>query len=338
MIERLIKNEISLKKWRAFKSHKTAVVSCWFLGVVAFFSFTAEYWANSKPLLLYKDQQIYFPVTQVYHPSRFGREDIMEMDYRSLDLRPGDWALWPPLRWNPYEANEKLESYPAPPSPENWLGTDDRGRDLFARLLYGFRYSFGFAMLVWVGSLAIGMVLGAVMGYFGGAIDLYGQRFVELWESLPYLLLLLILIATFNPSLSLFIVLNVLFGWMIFAAYVRAEFLRLRRQSFVEAAIAAGATPMRVIFRHVLPNGLGPVFAFSPFVVSSNIILLSSLDYLGLGLPPPTPSWGELFKQAKNHIMTGWWLALFTSLAIFMTLVLLNLIGEAVRDTFDPRT
>ncbi len=337
MIERWIKNELSLRNWRYFKSQKLAVLASWILFICTILSLTAEIWSNSRPIILYKAGEFYFPTFVDYHPTTFGREDIYVMDYRALELSDSDWALWPPNRWDPFESNKAVNSYPSPPSLENWLGTDDRGRDLLARLLYGFRYSISFSILVWFFSMLLGIAIGAVMGFFGGKIDLFGQRLVELWESFPYLLLLLVLIATFSPTLVLLALFNTAFGWMLFSAYMRAEFLKLRRQSFVEAAVALGAHRTRIIFRHILPNALGPVVALSPFVISSNITLLASLDYLGLGLMPPTPSWGELFSQAKNYPTIGWWIALFTSIAIFSTLVLLNLIGEAVRDTFDPR-
>lgn len=337
MIERWITNDLTRKRWRYFKRRKLAVISCWILMLCSLFSFTAEYWANSKPIFLYFNKQIYFPVTFSYHPSLFGIENELVMNYRSLSFKDGDFALWPLIKWDPFESNQNVSSYPSAPSRDNILGTDDRGRDVLTRIIYGFRYGITFAILVWFLSMILGLAIGALMGYFGGKIDLFGQRLVEIWESVPYLLLLLTLIAALSPNIFLLIIFNTLFGWMLFSAYSRAEFLRLRRQSFVEAAIALGASRKRVIFRHVLPNALGPIFAFSPFVISANIMTLSNLDYLGFGLAPPTPSWGELLAQAKNHITTAWWLAFFASFAILLTLIFLNLIGEAVRDAFDPK-
>ena len=191
MIEGLIiRNELTLKRWRRFKRNRTAMMWVWVLLIITFFSFTAEFWANSKPILLKYKDEIYAPIFNDYHPTIFGREDIFVMDYRNLTLGENEWVIWPIVKWDAYESNKNVENYPAPPSASNWFGTDDRGRDVFARLLYGFRYSIAYAFGVWLLSYMLGTFFGALMGYAGGKTDLAGSRFVEVIEMMPQLLLL----------------------------------------------------------------------------------------------------------------------------------------------------
>lgn len=338
MIEKLFRNELARKRWRRFRSNKVAMVAVWILVALIFFSATAEMWANSRPIVLHYHGQTYFPVFKYYHPTMFGRQDIAIMDYRALKLdQPGDWAVWPPIHWDPYERNATLDEFPAPPSWDNLMGTDEGGRDVAARLLYGFRYSFGYAFGVWALSSLIGMVLGAWMGFKGGWADLAGQRVIEILESLPYLMILIFLVSVFKPSIMLLVLLTVFFGWVGVSLYFRAEFLKLRRREFVEAARALGAKTPRLLFTHILPNSLTPWITISPFLIAGNVYGLASLDYLGYGLPAPTPSWGELLSQAQKYFQLAWWLAVYPSLALFLTLTILNFIGEAVRDALDPR-
>ena len=337
MIERFIKNDLTLRRYRRFKAKRPAMVAFWVLGFALFFSFTAEFWANSKPIYLHYRGEIFLPVLFDYHPSRFGREDELQIDYRSLDLSASDSAVWPLVSWNPYESNTKVSEFPSPPSRENLFGTDDRGRDVAARLLYGFRESMKYSLAVFLLSYLLGIIIGALMGYFGGLVDLLGQRFLEIWESMPVFMLLLTLITIFKPNLLLFVLISSAFGWMGISVYVRAEFLKLRHREFVEAGRAIGAGNARLIFRHILPNSLGPVLTFAPFVISGGISSLAVLDYLGFGLQPPTPSWGELLSQAKSNFTIAWWLATYPSAALFLSLLLLSLIGDAIRDAFDPR-
>lgn len=337
MIEKFLTNDLSRKRWRRFKSHRLGVVSSWLLLICLFFSFTAELWANSKPLVLDYRGQLYFPVLKYYHPSVFGREDIALMDYRTLELGAEDWAVWPVIRWDPYERNSAPESLPSRPTASNFLGTDESGRDVAARILYGFRYSIAYAVIVWFFSSLLGMIAGAVMGFKGGWTDLFGQRVIEVIDSLPYLMILITLVSIFKPTLLLLAALTVFFGWVGISMYFRAEFLKLRRREFVEAARALGASRWRLIFVHILPNSLTPWITYSPFIIAGNIAGLAALDFLGFGLPAPTPSWGELLNQALKNFRIAWWLAVFPSLALFLSLVLLNLIGEAARDALDPR-
>jgi microcin C transport system permease protein len=339
MIEKLIKNEDTLKKWKRFKANRLAVISSWLVGVALFFSFTAEFWANSKPLYLKYNNKSYFPVVKNYHPSEFGLESSMVTDYREMKLMSerGDFAFWPIVRWDPFESNKVVEVYPSNPSKDNWMGTDDRGRDILTRLLYGLRYSISFAFMVWILTFVAGTVLGGLMGYFGGRVDFWGQRVVEVLSTVPQFFLLIIIISIFQPTLFLLVILSSLFGWISISYYVRGEYLKNRKKEFVEAARALGAGHMRIFFKHLLPNSLSPIITFSPFVIAGNITALASLDYLGFGLTPPTPSWGELLNQAQKHFTEGWWLALYPSLALFLTLTMLSLIGEGVRDAMDPK-
>jgi microcin C transport system permease protein len=203
--------------------------------------------------------------------------------------------------------------------------------------LYGFRYSFGFAIIVWLLSFTVGICAGALMGFSGGWVDLIGQRVVEVFESLPFLILLITLVSIFGASMPLLVIFLSCFGWITISYYVRAEFLKLRRLDFVEAAKAIGGNKVRQVFKHILPNALGPVITFSPFVIAANISTLSVLDFLGFGLPPPTPSWGELFQQAQRHVTEAWWLAVYPALALFISIMVMNLIGDGVRDALDPR-
>lgn len=337
MIERFIKNELTLKRIRRFKTVRRAVWSVWVFLFLIFLSATAEFWANNKPIVMNYEGSIYFPVVKTYHPSVFGKPGFVT-NYRQFDFKKeGNWAIWPPVKWNPFESNRKLASYPAPPSDINLMGTDDRGRDVLSRLIYGFRYSIGFAVLVWFFSYVVGIILGGAMGFFGGRIDLYGQRVVEIFESLPALLMLLTLIAMLGASLELLVTFSVILGWMRISAYMRAEFLKLRKRDFVDAGRALGVGTWRILGKHILPNAMGPIITFSPVEIAGGIYTLAILDYLGLGLPPPTPSWGELLQQAQNYFSIAWWLAVFPSLAIIISLTSLTFIGEGVREAYDPR-
>lgn len=338
MIEKWLTDESTLKRYKRFKKRKTAIVAIFVFSFLVFLSITAELWANSKPIVMLYDGQIMFPVYKEYHPTLFGRADILYMDYRSLKQDPKNkFDLWPLIEWNPFESNEELTSYPAAPSSNNIFGTDDRGRDVLTRLLYGFRYSIGFAVMVWLISYTVGVLIGAIMGFSGGIVDLIGMRFFEVWESLPALTVLITLIAILDPSFILLVAFQALFGWMMIATYMRAEFLKLRKREFVEAAHSLGVKKYKIMFKHILPNALAPIITFSPFAVAAGITALTSLDYLGFGLKPPTPSWGELLQQAKSNFTTAWWLAVYPSVAIFITVFSLNMIGEAIRDAFDPR-
>jgi len=339
MIEKRIKNELTLKRWKRFKARKSASWASIFFILCCLLTFLAPMIANNKPIVLNYQGKIYFPVFKEYSVKEFKVTDSMVINYSSLkmDKSSGDWSVWPIYKWNPFQSNKKVESYPSKPTEENIWGTDESGRDVFARILYGFKYSILYAVMVWFLSFIIGTLLGGFMGYFGGRVDIVGQRLVEVFSTIPQFFLLLILVSIFTPSLYMLVAISSIFGWISISYYIRAEFLKNRKREFVEAAISMGGSSWRVIFKHILPNSLTPVITFSPFVISGHIIGLASLDYLGFGLPIPTPSWGELLAQAQKNFTTSWWLAVYPSVALFLTLTLLNLIGEGIRDALDPK-
>lgn len=331
-------NELSRKRWRIFKKNKAAVVSSFGLIIFLIATFVSPIIANSRPILLKVNNHYYFPTLKDYSADAFGITDTLDVDYRHLKLssEKGDFALWPVVQWDPYESNTVVDSYPSKPTASNLFGTDDRGRDVFTRVLYGFKYSITYAVAVWLISLVIGTSLGGVMGYFGGKIDFIGQRIVEVLSTVPQFFLLIILVSIFTPSLLLLIFISCLFSWINISYYVRGEFLKNRNKEFVEAARSLGATNFKIIFKHILPNSLTPIITFAPFTIAASITGLAALDYLGFGLQVPTPSWGELLAQAQKNYTIAWWLAFYPSLALFSVLTLLNLISQGVRDAMDP--
>jgi microcin C transport system permease protein len=286
--------------------------------------------------------QFYTPVIQSYPETVFGGDFQTPTDYLDPFIRqrlsePGNWALYAPNPYGPKTLNYFAKSpNPSAPSSENWLGTDDRGRDLLAQLVYGFRVSVLFALALTFTGTVLGVLTGALQGFFGGKTDLAFQRFIEIWSAMPELYLLIIFSAVFAPSLGLLLLLLSLFGWMGLSDYVRAEFLRNRQLDYVRAARALGVSNWQIIRRHVLPNSLTPVVTFLPFRMSGAILALTSLDFLGLGVPPGTPSLGELLSQGKNNI-DAWWISLSTFLVLVLTLLLLTFMGDALRDALDPR-
>lgn len=343
MAEATVKSmSASARAWRRFRANKRGYVSLWIFSILFVVSLFAEVLSNDKPLLVHYQDEYYFPLLQTYPETTFGGDFVTETDY--LDpfimgqLNQGDnWALYPPNPYNFNTINYFAESpNPAAPSAQNILGTDDRGRDVLARLIYGFRLSVLFAFALTVVGTLIGILAGALQGYFGGRTDLFAQRFIEIWGSMPELYLLIIFASIFNPGIILLIVLLSLFGWMGLADYVRAEFLRGRNMDYVTAARALGLSNRRIMWRHLLPNSMTPVITFLPFRISGSILALTSLDFLGLGVPPSTPSIGELLAQGKENI-EAWWLSLTTFLVLVGTLMLLIFIGEALREAMDTR-
>ncbi len=332
-----IKNELTLKRYRRFRSNKTAFVSLVLIMCLLFLSLTAEFWANSKPHVFSYRGKIYVPLFASYHPSEFGLTESFVMDYRALELGPEDWAVWPIIQWDPFESNRVVDSYPSKPSKDNWLGTDDRGRDVTTRLIYGLRYTFIFAIGCWIIGYLIGIIVGSLMGYFGGWVDLVGSRIIEIIQNVPVLILIITIISIFSPNIFILILLYVAFDWTDIALQMRGQFLQLRKRDYVEAAQALGASHSRVIFKHILPNGITPLVTFSPFSIAGNIYVLSTLDYLGLGLTPPTPSWGELMSQAQKYFTTAEWLVWSTLIVMVVTLSLFINVGLGVRDAFDER-
>ena len=330
------------KKWRAFLANRRGFYSLIILVCLIVLSLFAELYANSRPLLVWYEGSLYLPSLKAYPETDFGGDFETETDYRDPFIleklaQPGNWVLFPPIRWDYRGINYELESpAPSPPSAVNWLGTDDRGRDVLARLIYGFRLSILFGLVLAVIGTVLGIIVGAAQGFLGGWYDLLGQRMIEIWASLPELYLLIILSASFTPSIPMLITLLSLFGWMGLSVYVRAEFLRARNFDYVKAARAMGVDSVTIIKKHILPNTLVPVITFFPFRVSGAIIGLTSLDFLNLGVPSPTPSLGELLRQSKGNV-DAWWMSLTTFFVLVLMVVLINFIGEALLQAFDPR-
>jgi len=317
-------------------------VSLCLLGVLFVLSLGAELVSNDKPLVARYDGEWFVPMLQDVPETRFGGDFDTPTDYldpfiQQQFAKPGNWAVYPINRYHHSTLNYfAKEPNPSPPSADNWLGTDDRGRDVVARLLYGFRVSLLFGLALTLVGVLLGVVTGAVQGFFGGRTDLWFQRFIEIWSSMPELYLLIIFSALFDPSVALLLILLSLFGWMGLSDYVRAEFLRNRQLDYVRAARAMGLSNFQIIWRHILPNSLTPVVTFLPFRMSAAILALTSLDFLGLGVPPGTPSLGELLAQGKNNI-DAWWISLSTFAVLVVTLLLLTFMGDALRDALDPR-
>lgn len=330
------------RAWRRFKRNRLGYWSLVVFCVLVVGSLLAEVLSNDRPLIVRFEGQTYFPLVRDYPETVFGGDFETPTDYLDPYIRDqitqGDnWALYAP---NPYGSKtiNYFAKYPNPSAPtrDNWLGTDDRGRDLLAQLIYGFRVSVLFALALTAIGVVLGVITGALQGFFGGKTDLAFQRFIEIWGSMPELYLLIIFSAVFSPSISLLLILLSLFGWMGLSDYVRAEFLRNRQLDYVRAARALGLSNWQIIWRHVLPNSLTPVVTFLPFRMSAAILALTSLDFLGLGVPPGTPSLGELLSQGKNSI-DAWWISLSTFAVLVTTLLLLTFMGDALRDALDPR-
>ena len=328
--------------WQRFRSDRRGFFSLIIFGVLFVLSLFSELVSNDRPLIARYDGQILFPIAKDYSEKAFGGDFDSPADYldpfiRQQLSRDDNWALYPLNHYRHDTLNYFAKSpNPAPPSSDNWLGTDDRGRDVFARLLYGFRVSILFGLALTITGTVLGLVTGAVQGYFAGRTDLFFQRFMEIWGSMPELYLLIIFASIFEPSILLLLLLLSLFGWMGLSDYVRADFLRNRNLDYVQAARALGLSNGQIIWRHVLPNSLTPVVTFLPFRMSGAILALTSLDFLGLGVPPSMPSLGELLAQGKNNL-DAWWIALSTFMVLTITLLLLTNIGDALRNSLDVR-
>ncbi|MDP3322143.1 ABC transporter permease [Hydrogenophaga sp.] len=332
----------SRRAWQRFKRNRLGYWSLVIFCVLVVASLFAELLSNDRPLIVRYEGSTYFPMVQDYPETTFGGDFETTTDYLDPFIREqlnrGDnWAVYALNPYGPKTLNYfAKEPNPSAPTLDNWLGTDDRGRDLLAQLVYGFRVSVLFALALTFIGVLLGVITGAIQGFFGGKTDLAFQRFIEIWGSMPELYLLIIFSAVFAPSISLLLVLLSLFGWMGLSDYVRAEFLRNRQLDYVRAARALGLSNGQIIWRHVLPNSLTPVVTFLPFRMSAAILALTSLDFLGLGVPPGTPSLGELLSQGKNNI-DAWWISMSTFAVLVITLLLLTFMGDALRDALDPR-
>jgi microcin C transport system permease protein len=361
----LVMSPINIRRWQNFKSNRRGHWSLWIFLTLFIISLFAEFIANSKPFMIDFDGKLYFPAVVTYTETDFGGEFETAADYRDpylqkLIAEKGGHIWWPPIRYSYSTHNLDLPT-PAPSPPTwmlteaqckqvvdkkgmggcrdleyNWLGTDDQGRDVVARLIYGFRISVLFGLILTLVSSAIGIAAGAVQGYFGGWTDLLFQRFIEIWTSVPSLYLLLIISSVLVPGFFVLLGILLLFSWVSLVGLVRAEFLRGRNFEYIQAARALGVSNVKIMFRHLLPNAMVATLTFLPFILSSSVMTLTALDFLGFGLPPGSPSLGELLSQGKANVQAPWLgLAGFFSIAIMLSLLIF--IGEAVRDAFDAR-
>ena len=328
--------------WLRFKSNRLGYYSMWIFLVIFGISLFAELVANDRPIIASYEGKVYFPIIKNYPETVFGGDFETPTDFHDPIIRQnlrqsGNWAIYPLVEYSYLSLNYfAKQPNPAAPSSDNWIGTDDRGRDVFARLIYGFRISVLFGLALTVVGVVIGVLLGGLMGYLGGRFDLISQRIIDVWRSLPELYLLIIFASVFTPSIWLLVILLSLFSWINLSDYVRVEFFRNRGLEYVKAARALGLSDWKMMYRHILPNSLIPVITFLPFQMSAAILSLTSLDFLGLGVPPDTPSLGELLSQGKGNL-DAWWISLSTFIVLVGTLLLLTFMGEALRNAFDPR-
>ena len=332
---------LTRRRWHNFRANRRGFWSLWIFLALFTVSLFAEFVANDKPFLVYFDGSFYMPALRDYPETTFGGEFETATDYRDPYVErlidDKGWMLWPLVRYNYQTVAWDLDQpAPSPPSREHWLGTDDQARDVVARLIYGFRISVLFGFILTVVSAVIGVIAGAVQGYFGGWVDLLFQRFIEIWSGMPTLYLLIILVSVVTPNFWWLLGLLLLFSWMGFVGVVRAEFLRARNFDYIRAARALGVSHVRIMFRHVLPNAMVATLTFMPFTLAGSVTALTSLDFLGIGLPPGSASLGELLAQGKANLQAPW-LGFTGFFVIAIMLSLLIFVGEAVRDAFDPR-
>ena len=364
-LRRFALSPLNRRRWENFKRNRRGYWALWLFLVLFFVSLFAEFIANDKPFLILMNGRAYFPAVVTYPETTFGGDFETAADYRDpflqdLIAKKGGTMIWPPIRYR-YDSHNLDLPTPAPSPPTwklteeqckpvvekkhltgcrdleyNWLGTDDQGRDVVARLIYGFRISVLFGLILTIISSVIGVAAGAVQGYFGGWTDLLFQRVIEIWTSVPSLYLLLIISSVLVPGFFVLLGILLLFSWVSLVGLVRAEFLRGRNFEYIQAARALGVSNTTIMFRHLLPNAMVATMTFLPFILSSSVMTLTALDFLGFGLPPGSPSLGELLSQGKTNIQAPWLgLAGFFSVAIMLSLLIF--IGEAVRDAFDPR-
>lgn len=333
---------INQRRWEQFKAHKRGWYSLWIFLALFVFSLGAELFANDKPLVVSYQGNWYFPIVKRYPETEFGGEIPIRANFKNpyiqqLITEQDGWMLWPPVPFSYDSINYDLPvPAPAPPSAHNWLGTDDQGRDVLARVIYGFRISVLFALTLTLFSSLIGVLFGALQGFYGGWVDLAGQRFLEIWSGLPVLYLLIIMASFIQPNFWWLLGIMLLFSWMSLVDLVRAEFLRGRNLEYARAARALGMPDRQIMLRHILPNAMVSTLTFLPFILTGAIGTLTALDFLGFGLPPGAPSLGELVAQAKANLQAPW-LGISAFVVLALMLSLLVFIGEAARDAFDPR-
>lgn len=324
-----------------FKANKRGFYSLILFSILFFTTLFAELIANDKPILVSYNSQLYVPFLTSYPETEFGGDFETEADYRDEYvaelINENGWMIWPLIKYSYDTINYQLPvPAPAPPSEENLLGTDDQARDVVARLIYGFRISVLFGLTLTLFSSFVGIIVGALQGFYGGRVDLYGQRFIEIWSGLPVLFLLIIMSSIVTPNFWWLLGIMLMFSWMGLVDVVRAEFLRARNLEYVRAARALGLDNKGIMYKHMLPNAMVATLTFMPFILTGSITTLTSLDFLGFGLPPGSPSLGELIAQGKTNLHAPW-LGASAFCVLALMLSLLVFIGEAVRDAFDPR-
>lgn len=329
------------RRFDAFRANRRGWWSLWIFTALFLVSLLAEVIANDRPVVVWYDGGLYAPVVRDYPETTFGGIFPTPADYRDPEVQAlieeKGWILWPLVRFSAQTVNFSLQQpAPSPPSLENPLGTDDQGRDVLARLLYGFRLSVLFGLTLTVVSSVVGILAGAVQGFFGGWLDLLGQRFLEIWGGLPQLFILIIVSSIIVPGFWTLLIVLLLFSWTALVGLVRAEVLRARSLDYVRAARALGLPEGKILLRHVLPNAMVATFTFAPFILSGSLVSLTALDFLGLGMPPGSASLGELLSQGKENLQAPW-LGITGFVVLAALLTLLVFIGEAVRDAFDPR-
>lgn len=334
-------NPVLRRRWQTFKGNHRAFWCFCIFSLCFSLSLCAEFLANDKPLVVSYQHQLYFPIFQNLDERTLGGDMPIPADYNdpviAASIAKHGWAVWPPIRYSfGTIAQREGVAFPAPPSAENWLGTDDQGRDILARVLYGFRLSVLFGLCLSFFGCVVGMLAGVVQGYYGGLADLLFQRFMEVWSGIPVLYLIIIISSVITMGFWALLALMLAFSWMRVVGVVRAESLRVRNMEYVQAARALGVPDRGIMLRHVLPNAVVALISILPFLVNSSIVTLTSLDFLGFGLPPEYPSLGELVVQGKNNLFAPWigFSAFFTLAAMLTCLVF---IGEGLRDAFDPR-
>jgi microcin C transport system permease protein len=337
-------NPLNQRRWRKFRRLRRGYFSLIVIAAAYVASLGSELFIGNRPIALRHHGDWFFPAlaSRYYPETLFGGTQDVEADFRILKTDSafaagGGWMLLPP---HPYSPNESVlvprDPPPSRPSREHPFGTDDRGRDVLARIVYGFRISLSFALLLAVSSYLLGMAIGAIQGYWGGKVDIAGQRLIEIWSALPFLYVVILISSIITPSFWVLILILLLFYWIGISRYVRAEVLRERNLDYVTAARALGAWWPAILVKQVVPNAMTAVVTLFPFALIAGIFSLTALDFLGFGLPAPTPSWGELFAQGRTNI-SSWWLTVFPFLALFLTLLLTTFVGEAMREAWDPK-
>ena len=336
-------NPATLKKIKRFRSIKRGFWSFVILFIMIFVSFSAEVFINSRAVMVYYNGELYFPTyTQMIPGSVFGLGYEYETNYRDLKTKfknTSNFVVMPPVPYNPYENDLKFNSYPPfPPSfkEKHFLGTDNVGRDIFARLVYGFRTAIIFSFVLLLLNYTIGIAIGCSMGYFGGKFDLIFQRIIEIWSNVPFLYVIIIIASIVIPSFFILILIMAFFGWIGITWVMRTMTYKEKEKEYVLAMQTLGASHARIIFKHIIPNTISVIVTYAPFAISGGIVALTSLDYLGFGLPAPTPSWGELLSQGWQN-MEAWWIVSSVVAALVITLMTVTFIGEGIREAFDPK-